>query len=68
MKQLLAEPGGIRQMSDAAQYGKLVEMCQKQAMMDRSDGALREFQRLTQSMTDVLQAPIIRFWAVERLF
>ena len=26
LKQLLADPGGIKQMSDAAQYGKLVEM------------------------------------------
>ena len=51
LKQLMAEPGGIKQMSDAAQYGKLVEMRQKQAMLDRSDGALREFQRLTQSMS-----------------
>lgn len=52
LKELLATPGGIKQMSDAAQYGKLVEMRQKQAMIDRSDQAMREFQRLTQSMTD----------------
>ena len=26
LKELLATPGGIKQMSDAAQYGKLVEM------------------------------------------
>ena len=51
LKNLLAEPGGIRQMSDAAQYGKLVEMRQKNAVMERSDAALREFQRLTQRMT-----------------
>ena len=51
LKQLLAEPGGIKQMSDAAQYGKLVEMRQKQAMIDRSEGAMREMQRVTQSMT-----------------
>ena len=51
LKELLATPGGIKQMSDAAQYGKLVEMRQKQAMIDRSDGAMREFQRLTQGMT-----------------
>ena len=51
LKQLLAEPGGIKQMSDAAQYGKLVEMRQKQAMLDRSEGAMREMQRVTQSMT-----------------
>ena len=51
LKQLLAEPGGIKQMSDAAQYGKLVEMRQKQAMIDRSEGAMREMQRLTQGMT-----------------
>jgi len=51
LKQLMAEPGGIRQMSDAAQYGKLVEMRQKNAMIERSDAALREFQRLTQRMT-----------------
>ena len=30
LKELLATPGGIKQMSDAAQYGKLVEMRQKQ--------------------------------------
>ena len=51
LKELLATPGGIKQMSDAAQYGKLVEMRQKQAMIDRSDGAMREFQRITQGMT-----------------
>ena len=51
LKQLLAEPGGIKQMSDAAQYGRLVDMRQKQAMLDRSEGAMREMQRLTQSMT-----------------
>ena len=51
LKNLLAEPGGIRQMSDAAQYGKLVEMRQKNAIIERSDAALREFQRLTQNMT-----------------
>ena len=51
LKQLLAEPGGIKQMSDAAQYGKLVEMRQKQAMIDRSEAAMREMQRVTQSMT-----------------
>ena len=51
LKHLLAEPGGLKHMSDAAQYGKLVEMRQKQAMVDRSDQAMREFQRLTQSMT-----------------
>ena len=51
LKELLAAPGGLRQASDAAQYGKLVEMRQKQAMIDRSDGAMREFQRITQGMT-----------------
>ena len=51
LKNLLAAPGGIRQMSDAAQYGKLVEMRQKQAMIDRSDQAMREFQRITQNMS-----------------
>ena len=51
LKELLAAPGGLRQASDAAQYGKLVEMRQKQAMIDRSDQAMREFQRLTQRMT-----------------
>ena len=40
------------------QYGKLVEMRQRQAMIDRSDGALREHQRLTQSMTDEQRAAL----------
>ena len=58
LKQLLAEPGGIKQMSDAAQYGKLVEMRQKQAMIDRSEGAMREMQRLTQGLTDARAAQV----------
>ena len=60
LKQLLAEPGGIKQMSDAAQYGKLVEMRQKQAMIDRSEGAMREMQRLTQGMTNQQAAALRR--------
>ena len=58
LKELLATPGGIKQMSDAAQYGKLVEMRQKQAMIDRSEGAMREMQRLTQGMTAAQTAGI----------
>ena len=58
LKQLLAEPGGIKQMSDAAQYGKLVEMRQRQAMIDRSEGAMREMQRLTQRLTDAQAAQV----------
>ena len=60
LKQLLAEPGGIKQMSDAAQYGKLVEMRQRQAMIDRSEGAMREMQRLTQGMTNQQTAALRR--------
>ena len=60
LKELLATPGGIKQMSDAAQYGKLVEMRQKQAMLDRSEAAMREYQRMTQSMDDTERATLER--------
>ena len=43
-------------MNQQQQYGKLVEMRQRQAMIDRSDGAMREYQRLTQNLTDEQRA------------
>ena len=52
LRELLTAPGGLDKMNQQQQYGKLVEMRQRQAMIDRSDGAMREFQRLTQDMTD----------------
>ncbi len=45
-------------MNQQQQYGKLVEMRQRQAMIDRSDGDMREHQRLTQSMTDAQRAAL----------
>ena len=51
LRELLTAPGGLDKMNQQQQYGKLVEMRQRQAMIDRSDGALREHQRLTQSMS-----------------
>ena len=56
LRELLTAPGGLDKMNQQQQYGKLVEMRQRQAMIDRSDGAMREFQRLTQDMTDEQRA------------
>ena len=52
LRELLTAPGGLDKMNQQQQYGKLVEMRQRQAMIDRSDGAMREYQRVTQSLTD----------------
>ena len=52
LRELLTAPGGLDKMNQTQQYGKLVEMRQRQAMIDRSDGAMREYQRLTQTLTD----------------
>ena len=61
LRELLTAPGGLDKMNQQQQYGKLVEMRQRQAMVDRSDGAMREHQRLTQDMTEAqrlaLQTP-----------
>ena len=56
LRELMTAPGGLDKMNQQQQYGKLVEMRQRQAMVDRSDGAMREYQRLTQNLTDEQRA------------